>query len=161
MQFANYRNLSHRFGRSHRPPKRKRRSSHGVDKSYAAKFAAEPNVNFLTGQRFFGRNRRSFFGIWPGGKKAKCGPKKGQNRGYDTIICDNLRQLAGNTKKPWKCSIPKAFKVLSNKYCRKSYFFICAATSSAKFSSFFSMPSPTSNLMTLVSFRSLSTVPRY
>ena len=159
MQLANYRNLSHRFGRSRRPPKRKRRSSHGVDKSYAAKFAAEPNVNFLTGQRFFGRNRRSFFGIWPGGKKAKCGPKKGQNRGYDTIICDNLRQFARNTrrpavpeikdfdrsggwpttalsvlrpashrvrtsKKPWKCSIPKAFKVFSNKYCRKSYFFI-------------------------------------
>ena len=107
MQLANYRNLSHRFGRSRRPPKRKRRSSHGVDKSYAAKFAAEPNVNFLTGQRFFGRNRRSFFGIWPGGKKAKCGPKKGQNRGYDTIICDNLRQLAGNTKSPGNVVFPR------------------------------------------------------
>lgn len=38
---------------------------------------------------------------------------------------------------------------------------ICAATSAAKSSSFFSMPSPTSNLITLTSERSLSTDFRY
>lgn len=107
MQLTNHRNISHRFGRSHRSPKRKKRSSHGVDKSYAAKFAAEPNVNFLTGQRFFGRNRRSFFGIWPRGKKAKCGPKKGQNRGYDTIICDNLDNLPETQKSPGNAVFPR------------------------------------------------------
>ena len=51
-----------------------------------------------------------------------------------------------DNKKPLKCLINEHFSKVLKSCSIRNYFPICAATSAAKSSSFFSIPSPTSNL---------------